>query len=525
MNLCSFYLNPFQPFPERQLDGKGGESPRDALEDNLSRAVFSALGNAGSSHALALFLNDLATHASPLLRERTQAIAEILRTTDATKINVGLQTWPDQAVAECPGRNVLLVGISSAHYRDFTHEQRSAPVHPRADAWIHVPNAVLVVFECKNDRHPLDATQVSAYAHHLRLPTWNDLPCPEPGSTLSLEEARTVQKACENLVLDAHWDAVVAALGHLQQTECAGPVGQWLFHQAASYIQRHVHPPYRDVQTILGWLNGPDDADRREHLRTLVREMGKRLAIAASAHQGAITFDHEDMRPGAGAALYVRLRRGGQPLTRRWLGREAPVVLWFQFTEGLQLSAAENKCIGLEYYIQARGAQPDERKGVHEVTAWNAASDRHIEFAKIFEQKVADWCAKASPASKVEVTSVKFNGKKRNWQGGGVYDNTGPGLPQANPQEVLAFLKAGRSELWRFPRVENGGATTVAEAARQVRKPALALMAPLEASALAACGEDAFGLQKVLQEAIAGIDARIVAEAVSRREAIRCAQA
>jgi hypothetical protein len=513
MKLHSVYLNPFQPFPERELDGKGVERPRDAVEDNLSRAVFSALGNAESPEAFAFLLQNLGKDSSPVLRERTIALAEILRTTDQGKVEVGLQTWPDTAVRERAGNKVLLIGISSSHRSGWTHDQRPAPSDARPDAWIYIPRALLVVFECKNDAHPLDATQVSAYAHHLMLLAGRDVPRAEPGSTLSLEQAQAVQKACADLVLDAHWDAVVAALEHIQQVECAGSLGRWLSGQAAAYIRLHVRPPYCGIQTVLDWLNGSDDADRRDHLRRLVKTMGEQLDTSARELQDGITFAQEDIRPGAGAALYVPLRRGGQPLQRPWLGREAPVVLWFQFRQGAQLNDEENKPMGLEYYIQAPGAQPSERKGTDEIDAWNHASARHLECAKWFEERMADWADKASSACRVEVSAVRFNGKKRNWQGSGVKDLTGPRLPRGTPQEALAFLRANQRDLWRFPRVGNGGAGGIAEAALQVRKPALALIAPLETSALAACGSDARALQDALRKAIATIDAMTGPEA------------
>jgi hypothetical protein len=510
MKLHSVYLNPFQPFPERELDDRGVERPRDALEDNLSRAVFSALGNAESARVLALFLQALAKDSSPQLRERTDALAELLRNTDVNKVEVGLQSWPAAAVRERAGTNVLLIGISSCHYTDWTHDKRPAPSDARPDAWIYVPGALLLVFECKNDEHPLDATQVSAYAHQLLLVTSHDVPRAEPGSTLSPTQAQVVQKACVEFVLDSHWDAVVATLEHIQQVEFAGTIGRWLSGQVAAYIQLHVRPPYRGIHTLLDWLNGPDDAGRRDHLRRLVIKMGEQLALSGQDHQDAITFAQEDFRPGAGAALYVQLRRGGQPLERLWLGRRAPVVLWFQFRQGIQLNDEDTKRIGLEYYIQAPGAHPAAGKGVDGISAWNAASDRHQEVAKEFEQQMAEWSDKASSTCKVEVTSVQFNGKKRNWQGGGVQDNTGPHLPPAAPQEALAFLKANQGQLWRFPRVKDSA--DIEMTARQVRKPALSLIAPLETSALAACGADARTLQDLLQKAVASIDAVVRSE-------------
>src|SRR5579862_2691043 len=46
MILHSAYLNPFKPFTERKPDERVDEYCPDASENNLSRAVFSALGNA-----------------------------------------------------------------------------------------------------------------------------------------------------------------------------------------------------------------------------------------------------------------------------------------------------------------------------------------------------------------------------------------------------------------------------------------------------------------------------------------------
>ena len=81
---------------------------------------------------------------SPLLRQRTEEVAEILRSTDARNVEVGFQTWPGKAVQERAGKYVLLIGISSSHDRDWTHDQRPAPSEPRLDAWIYVHGAMLV---------------------------------------------------------------------------------------------------------------------------------------------------------------------------------------------------------------------------------------------------------------------------------------------------------------------------------------------------------------------------------------------
>ena len=50
------------------------------------------------------------------------------------------------------------------------------------------------------------------------------------------------------------------------------------------------------------------------------------------------------------------------------------------------------------------------------------------------------------------------------------------------------------------------------DAALQVRKPALALVAPLETSALAVCGNDRVALQAAMREAVASIKARTASE-------------
>lgn len=245
MNLRSDYLNPFQPFPERELNSDGRECPRDAIEDNMSRAVFSALGNAEGTCALAMFVQVLAQRGSPVLRSLAEALATALRTTDANAVEVGLQTWPTAAVEERKGQNVLLIGISSSHCSAWTHDQRAAPSLPRPDAWIYVPGRLLLVFECKNDEHSLDATQEPAYAHALGLLTGeSSVPRASPGLTLTSAEQRdAVQRACADLVLDAPWDAVVDALRQIEHSECVGELGHWLAAQAAAYIQLHVRPP------------------------------------------------------------------------------------------------------------------------------------------------------------------------------------------------------------------------------------------------------------------------------------------
>lgn len=497
------YLNPFQPFPERQLDPQGVESPRNAVEDNMSRAVFSALANSGSSQAVAMFLEEIAKDQSIQLREHVESFAQTLRSTSASRIEFGLQKWPEIPARERGGNNVLLVGISSSHCNTWTHDQRAAPDKPRADAWIYVPGAMLLVFECKNDDHPLDATQMSAYAHALMLLEGKNVPRALPNEFLSRDEADAVQKACADLVLDAKWDGVAAALEKIDRSDSPNFA---LCRHAATYIRSHVRPPYQGIQTIVDWLNGADDADRRAHLRTLVNKMREQLE-KANDPSAAITFAKEDMRPGVRAALYGPLKRDGKPLERLWLGRKAPVVLWFEFKpeEGVESIQGEFKPVGLEYYIQARGTQPDERRGNDPVIAWNTAADGYLKRAEHLEEEMQRWSRTAAVACRVEVSTVRFKGKKRNWQGSSEQDPVGPWRSNLSAAEALQFLRDNRAELWRFPHVDT--ASEIADAAKKVRKPALGLIAPLDTAALAACGlDDDKELQAELQKAVAHVE-------------------
>ena len=83
--------------------------------------------------------------------------------------------------------------------------------------------------------------------------------------------------------------------------------------------------------------------------------MGDELEKSAQGRQVAITFAKDkngkwDLTPGAGSAVYVKLKQDGELLQRDWLDRKVDAVLWFQFAEH------ESKRIGLEYYIQASGS-------------------------------------------------------------------------------------------------------------------------------------------------------------------------
>ena len=370
MKLHSNYLNPFQPFPERELGNRGKDRPRFAIEDNLSRSVFSALANADSLTVLAAFLQGLVQqHGSTELQVRIKALAETLRNTDPSEVEFGLQTWPAHTILGLESRQKVLIGISSSHERTWTHNQRPAPINPRPDAWIYVPEQMLLIFEWKNDEHPLDATQMSAYAHFLGLLTeYDNVPNAAAGQCLdSAEQAVEVRNACKDLVLDLPWDVVAKALQSIQGDK--EDLGSWLCHKAAEYVRWHIRPPYDGVQTILEWLNGPDTLDRRTHLRKLVERMGDELEKSAKGRQGAITFAKKengtwDLKHGAGSAVYVKLRQYEKLVQRDLLDRKVDAVLWFPF-------AAENEIprIGLEYYIQASGSHTNGK----ECAAWNHA--------------------------------------------------------------------------------------------------------------------------------------------------------
>ncbi|NLX96301.1 MAG: hypothetical protein GXY83_08995 [Rhodopirellula sp.] len=512
MKLHSPYLNPFQPFVERERESDdpaqaAKDRPRAAIENNLSRAVFSALANAERSSVPAGFLSILASGAangSPALCERMKALAERLRHTDPNRVEFGFQTWPAAAMRKREGLKIILIGISSSYERNWTHDQREAPEHPCPDGWIHVPGEMLLVFECKNDEFPLDATQISAYAHHLCLLTENDhVPHAQPGQKLSCaEDAQTVQKACKDVVIDADWSIVVRALEYIERHEPIGSLSGWLCGKAAAYLNWNVYPPYLGIPTVLDWLNGPDTPDRRSHLRRLIEKVGEDLDNSAKEIQDAITFaknknDRRGLFRGGGAAVYVKLNHNGKLLQRNWLGTTVPAVLWFGFAEG-----ETEQRVGLEYYLQANGSHA-RGKGK---AAWNKASDRHTACIEPFEKKVAEWSRIAPASSRLIVSTIRFQGKCKIWHGGGVEAPDGPTSAKITPKDAVNFLRDRRNELWRFPRVGSGEeCATVEEAAPKVRKPALSLLLPLESQALAACGADRAAFQKLLQNAVTDI--------------------
>jgi hypothetical protein len=450
-----------------------------------------------------MFLQQLAQHAkSPGLQARICAFAVALSTAESANVEFGLQGWPPACAMQEPADRKILIGISSSHATQWTCNTRPAPIQPRADAWIYVPRQMVLVFECKNDSHPLDATQVSAYLWGLGLVGEHDgVPRPQPGLHLDPTQAAEVQAKYKDRVLDVPWFAVADALDKIQKGERAGDIGCWLSGQAAAYIRSHVRPPYQGVRTILEWLSGPDTPDRYDHLRTLVRKMGDALAAAAKG-PGAITFTRDasgnwEVLPGVSSAVYVRLCKGRDPVEHRWLGKPARLNLWTCFSEH------DNNRLGLDFWVEAPGAQLNLVAEDKE-SAWNQASDRHAHWAKEFEDAVAAWVRNAPRGCLVDANAIRFKGKSVIWKGGGQLAPDGPRLSLATPQEALTFLQSNREALWRFPRVGSGGdLRRIDEAQPLVRKPALALRPPLDVRALVDCGDNARELQAVFRKAVA----------------------
>ena len=500
MKLLSMYLNPFQPYPERNLGTEPDGTPRSAIEDNLSRAVFAALASGSDARALVAFLCGLVPDdASPALTERLHVLLAVLETAAPDHIEVGLQGWPDRTSKVEPPERRVLIGVSSSHTGPWTPDQRQAPESPCIDAWIRVPGQALLGFEFKTDDHPLDATQMSAYAHELGLlDPAKGVPCAAPGTSLAnATEARAVQEACRDVVADLPWSRLLASLRALAPDDTTT---RWLVGQAIDYLSSHVRPPYRGTGTVLDWLEQPDNPSRRGHLRALLGHMGDALHEAGGDDPAAIQFHRGkggawDIKAGAEAAAYVPLTSTAVTLAYTWLKREVRPVLWFAHQKG---SAGAQ--VGLEFYAQAHGAQPVLRKDVDALDAWNAAQARVAERRKSLETLFDAWAAVAPQTCRVTVSAVRFQPNKRIWQGGGVVDPTGPRLDDATPQEAAAFLRQRGEPLWRFPTATT--AEDVASCAAQVRKPALSLVAPLDLSDFRAAGDDGAHLQRVLRQAL-----------------------
>jgi hypothetical protein len=500
VKLHSEYLNPFQPFSEREIDEEECEDRRPAIEDNLTRAVFSALANARDTQPLVVLLRALSAHAqSSQVQEQVGRVIAALVAADPAHVEWDVQRPLERALPERDTVLVLLIGIPSSHVRKWTHKDRCASECCRADAWVYVPGKALIVFECKNDSHPLDGTQMWAYAHDLGLvPDEVGIPRPSVGSTLrSPAEGLAVQELCKNFVLDAPWATVVSALNQIAHAkEVVDDGGRWLCEQAVTYLDAHHRPRYEGPITILEWLKGKDTATRRAHLRSLVREMGRSLTESEGIAFVVDEGNEVDVRRGAGAACYVHLSHKGEPLTRKIAGKAVAPVLWFDFaTDGSNAPR-----IGLEYYLQASGACT-ESKGK---AKWNEASRRHAECARRFDEQIENWVREHDRSdARVSVEGICFRGRKRNWMGGGAACREAPASGTVSPQEALKFLRARHAELWRFPTVESGGEEAIQAAAKQVRKPAVSIILPITPTELIECGSDARSIQAVLERLLA----------------------
>lgn len=510
MKLYSAYLNPFQPFPERvtwygeqQLLYKADKTDKPiktAIENNLSRAVFSALANAEHPSTLALFLEGLLKNSqSNQLTSKIKNVIEALsHPTIKEEIAIGLQLAPSKKlISDFETVPRLLVGISSSTQNIWTHDTRPAPKTPLPDAWIYIPQTMLLIFECKNDESPLDATQISAYAHHFGLlKAEQGVPNAEPGQCLAnAQDAQKVQMACQDIVLDASWSTVVKSLLNIVNSQATGRE-KWLCEQAATYLKYHIYQSYEGLGTVLDWLNGPNTLDRRQHLVKLVNQLGKELegsGITFAKKEGKEEWDIGTS--GASDTVYVKLQGQGGTLSLDWLDKKVNPVLWFYLDNIFPE-------IGMEYYTQASGSHPYRLNA----DAWNRARKNHLNYANQLEELMRKWIKNNPfPNSFISISSVQFRGKKTNWQNGGVTDFNGLLSGRLTPQEALDFLIQHREELWCFPEVSPSATEgEIKAAAKKVRKPALSLELPLDIEKFRRA-KDVKAIQKLLREAFQNI--------------------
>lgn len=515
MKLYSAYLNPFQPFPERLTiygekvsfykTEEANKPTKTAIENNLSRAVFSSLAHAEHISTLALFLEGLLkdSQSSQLTAKLQKVIETLSNFTLQEEIAVGLQLAPtNKLIPELETIPRLLVGISSTHNK-WTYDGRPAPKTPLPDAWIYIPNTILLIFECKNDEYPLDATQISAYAHHFGLlKTEQQIPNAEPGKSLaSPEEALQVQTACRDIVLDASWSTVVKALSRISQEQATGRE-KWLCQQATTYIKYHIYQPYEGLGTVIEHLKGPRTPERRQRLVELISCLGNDLKgseITFARKEGTDArkegTDKWDIQSkGVGSSVFVRLAQNQKSLDIFWLGKEVKPIIWFYMDE-------YSPEIGMEYYLNISGSHSSERT----VEAWNKARKNHFQKRAEFEKQMSEWVQNNSsnPSLQVSVSSVKFNGNSTLWLGGGKTDYDGLFFDPATPQEALEFLIQYRDELWCFPEVSPFATEEeIKAAAKKVRKPAVSLELPLDIEKFRRA-KDVKDIQKLLQEALA----------------------
>jgi hypothetical protein len=184
-------------------------------------------------------------------------------------------------------------------------------------------------------------------------------------------------------------------------------------------------------------------------------------------------------------------------------------VLWFRFSENKEDT---NPLIGLEYYLQASGTQAKSRSDESDDIKnkdWNKASERLSNKQIEFEESVGRWIQSLPQNSGILllVSTVRFNGKKRNWQGGGIEDLDALRSKAIPPKDALSFIKDNRDSLWCFPKVAIGseGLPRIEDIACKVCKPAISLLIPLDISELAKLENREKSLQHFLQKAVASL--------------------
>jgi hypothetical protein len=479
------YLNLFQPFPERDVDlaAVGGGEARAAIEDNMSRAVFCVVAHGNPGDA-AGFIEALTEGSSPKLEEKVRRISAIIAEASGQEVEVGLQSWPGEALDKLDPSRILLVGVSSGHQDQWTHDTRDRPEHPRPDAWIHVPGECLVVFEFKNDMHPLDATQIGYYAIRLGLLDASKLTFPFPAAHQKLaskEQAAEVQRRSRDVVVDASWNQVVDYLLALSNDAHASTSRRLLASNAHGYLDANVAAPYRSPGSILRWLQNEANDSRKAHLRWMVAKLAEDLGNAAG-DEGYVIGQKKgawDIRTGAASAAYAPLRRkGNQPISVTFLGKEVEPVLWFAFAEG-----DKEPVVGIELYAQSSGAAVKGKD--YELRAWKAASKRHMgEKLDEFRTLFGAWCkAHAGLSATITFTAVKYRGSAPNWQGGGKEAEDSPAIAETPIGDAPDVFERNLDKLWRFhvPQSEDVLSPKGRRAmTAQVRKAGISLIAQTE---------------------------------------------
>jgi hypothetical protein len=437
----------------------------------------------GKPELAAAFIKSLSAGVDePELRDRVERTVSAIRGSPDRAVEVGLQTWPAADAIEAPEK--LLVGVSAADSKPWTHNQRKRPVQPRPDAWLHVPGLCLLVFEFKNDTNPLDATQIGSYAIELGLLDDNSLPFgfPKPGDSLSSpEQSDLIKKACRSVVVDASWDRVVRFLSDLKDDNTVTEPLRTLAGQAQTYLKKNVAEPYCSPVSILRWLQGEATSERRRHLRFLVQKLGDELD--AIANDGDVVFaknrrGEQDVQPGTAADAYVPLERYRRSSDVDFLGRRVKPVLWFAFA-----GEKTSQTVGIELYVQASGAAiPSSEFGIKD---WNVAAERHMgDKLEAFRVALRRWGERHGDLdARVTLTAVSYRGTAPNWQGGGKEVALDPELqdklvciPISN---ALSVFDEYKDKLWVFPKVSSQSDIQVRkeELVKAVRKAGISLVA------------------------------------------------